>query len=70
MANFFPKKLLELDGFLKVGNMLCSESFLIFKLCVENDEAGLTLCIFLCISPSCKDTKQQRLGCLRAFECC
>lgn len=57
VANFFPKKLLELDGFLKVRCMLSSVSSFIFKPHVESDVAGLVLCIFFCISSCYKDTK-------------
>lgn len=64
MANFFPKKLLELDGFLKVRYTLSSVSFFIFKPHVESDVAGLVLCIFLRISPCYKGLKQWLVACV------
>lgn len=64
VANFFPKKLLELDGFLKVRYMFSSVSFFIFKLGVEREVAGLILCIFLCISPCYKSLKRWLVACM------
>lgn len=71
VANFFPKKLLELDGFLKVRSTLSSALLFVFVQPSEKRGDGDRPfpCPSLCVSPHHKET-QQRLSCWHALELC